>query len=341
MTKPDGDEADTAIRQILRAENRKKTIAEQKRLLYVAFTRAENHLIICQKIVADSKPKPIAKANCWSDWLRFILQRDEFSFIEDTIYSTAELSLEELTHKSDDSPDVEAVDFAPGLIYPEFIDPLKTAVTVARKMQSRQGINYMFAPEYWLSDEDKSQNLALSTKSYSGLHAAEISILVHRLLSQNIPADLNYYRSDQLAQRVRAEAVLEGWTPTRGNIQTVVKEILGAQKWINDQSLDPNRCYRNVEFEAETAGETILGSIDLLYYNIELAGWVIVDFKTDRIPSEDMIAMTITEREYERQMHYYCQAAETILGECIQERMLFFTKFERVYRLGKYEEKIT
>ncbi|HIE27024.1 TPA: hypothetical protein EYP66_07030, partial [Candidatus Poribacteria bacterium] len=95
MTKPDGDEADTAIRQILRAENRKKTIAEQKRLLYVAFTRAENHLIICQKIIADSEPKPVEKANCWSDWIRFILQRDEFSFVEDTVYPTAELSSRE------------------------------------------------------------------------------------------------------------------------------------------------------------------------------------------------------------------------------------------------------
>ncbi|MFQ6040720.1 MAG: UvrD-helicase domain-containing protein [Candidatus Poribacteria bacterium] len=334
MTKLDGDEADTAIRQILRAENRKKTVAEQKRLLYVAFTRAENHLIICQKIVADSKPKPVAKANCWGDWLRFILQRDEFSFIEDTAYPTAELSSQEFgIPNSEFRIKAEAVDFDPALIYPEFIDPLKTAVTVNQKAQSFEETRSIA-----LFTKSPRPPLIKGEESYSGLHAAEISILIHRILSQN-PSD--YYQSDRLSQRVRAEAFLEGWTPTGRNIQTVVKEILGAQRWINAQAIDQKRCYRNVEFEYDIGDETIFGSIDLLYYDAELTGWVIVDFKTDRIPSEDMIETTIEERKYARQMHYYCQAAENILGEHIQERMLFFTKFERVYRLREYEDKIT
>jgi len=351
MTKPDGDEADTAIRQILRAENRKKTIAEQKRLLYVAFTRAENHLIICQKIVEDSKPKPIAKANCWGDWIRCILQakehgfrpsgrrEGEFSFVEYVVYPTVELSSEELIGKKARMLEgTESVDFDPALLYPEFIDPLKTSVTVTQKIQS--------------FEEANSQNMALFTESlrpplikgeeiylingqesYSGLHAAEIGTLVHRILSKNIPPDLKYYQATKLFQRVRAEAFLEGWTPTEHNIQTVVKEILGAQKWIDARKINPNRCYREVEFEYETDGEIISGSIDLLYYDTELSGWVIVDFKTDRIPSKDMIETTIEERGYKQQMDYYCQAAENILSENIQERILFFTKFGKAYRL--------
>ncbi|MBC8235386.1 PD-(D/E)XK nuclease family protein, partial [bacterium] len=336
MTKPDGDESDTAIRQILRAENRKKTIAEQKRLLYVAFTRAENHLIICQKIVEDRKPKPIAKANCWGDWIRYILEakeqgfakprrEDEFLFVENTVYPTVELSPEELNRrKKQASKDAEIVDFDPTLLYPEFIDPLKTAVTVSQKIQ--------------LIEEVSPQSIALfkinGEESYSGLHAAEIGTLVHRILSTNILSNSRDHQAiQQLFQRVRAEAFLEDWTPTERNIQTVVKEILGAQKWIDARKIDRNRCYREVEFEYETDGEIISGSIDLLYYDTELSGWVIVDFKTDRIPSEDMIETTIEERGYKRQMDYYCQAAENILSENIQERILFFTKFEKTYRL--------
>jgi ATP-dependent helicase/nuclease subunit A len=337
MTKPDGDEADTAIRQILRAENRKKTIAEQKRLLYVAFTRAENHLIICQKIVEDSQPKvarneAITKANCWGDWIRCILEGDEFSFVEDTVYST-ELFSEEITRKKANVfENAEAVDFDPTLLYPEFIDPLKTVVTVSQKIQSGEEARWQ--------DGKMARGQNGEESSYSGLHAAEIGILVHRILSQN--HDLRYHQAIQLSQRVRAEAFLEGWTPTERNIQTVVKEILNTQKWIDTQAIDPNRRYRNLEFEYEPTtplppffkgdeNETIRGSIDLLYYDTELPGWVIVDFKTDRIPSEDMIETTIEERGYKQQMDYYCQAAETILSEHIQEKILFFTKFEKAY----------
>jgi len=339
ITKLDGDEADTATRQILRAENRKKTIAEQKRLLYVAFTRAEKHLIICQKIVGDSQPKvarneAITKANCWGDWIRCILEEDEFSFVEDIVYPTAELSSEELTYKkAHESEDTEAVNFDPALLYPEFIDPLKTAVTVNQKIQSGEEARWQ--------DGKMARGQNGEESSYSGLHAAEIGILVHRILSQN--HDLRYHQAiQQLSQRVRAEACLEGWTPTERNIQTVVKEILNTQKWIDAQAIDPNQCYRNVEFEYEPTtplppffkgdeNEIIRGSIDLLYYNTKLPGWVIVDFKTDRIPSEDMIETTIEERGYKQQMDYYCQAAENILGENIQGRILFFTKFEKAY----------
>jgi len=331
MTKPDGDEADTAIRQILQAENRKKTIAEQKRLLYVAFTRAENHLIICQKIVEDSELKPIVKGNRWGDWIRFILQADDFSFVEDTVYPSAELLAGEGVRKDElKSQESESVDFDPMLLYPEFVDPLKTTVTVTQKIQSLEETSYYRR----FSDENKPQSMTLPAESYSGLHASEIGTLVHRVLS-NIPLDFGYYQStQQLSQRVWAEAFREGWTPTERNIQTIVKEILIAQKWMNTQAIDPNRCYFNMEFEHETDSETIRGSIDLLYYDTDLPGWVIVDFKTDRIPSEDMIEAAIKERGYERQMDYYCQAAENILGESIQEKILFFTKFERTYTIS-------
>ncbi|MBC8461551.1 MAG: UvrD-helicase domain-containing protein, partial [Deltaproteobacteria bacterium] len=130
MTKFDGDEADTAIRQILRAENRKRTIAEQKRLLYVAFTRAEDHLIICQKIAEDSKPKPITKANCWGDWIQTIFEGDKaFAFFEDTVYN------EDIVRKEDDvSMDAQPVEFDSEFLYPVFIDPMKAEVTVTQKL---------------------------------------------------------------------------------------------------------------------------------------------------------------------------------------------------------------
>jgi len=74
--------APTAIRQLLAAESWQQTVAEEKRLLYVACTRARDHLWLCVREPQENKtPRLLETARSWNDWVWLRLQDPEFSWV--------------------------------------------------------------------------------------------------------------------------------------------------------------------------------------------------------------------------------------------------------------------
>jgi ATP-dependent helicase/nuclease subunit A len=63
------------------------------------------------------------------------------------------------------------------------------------------------------------------------------------------------------------------------------------------------------------------GIIDLLYRNA--SGWYIIDFKTDEVRSEEDARETISRAEYDRQMARYARAIATQLGVQAKTRLVF------------------
>ncbi len=68
----DYEREETPILQVLKAEYRQKEEAEQKRLFYVAVTRARDHLVLCGERPAGA-PETLAAAKTRMDWLAHCL----------------------------------------------------------------------------------------------------------------------------------------------------------------------------------------------------------------------------------------------------------------------------
>lgn len=60
--------------EALNIENRKRTRAEEKRLLYVAFTRAKERLVLFTR-EKEKPPQSVEAGSCWTDWIESILSR--------------------------------------------------------------------------------------------------------------------------------------------------------------------------------------------------------------------------------------------------------------------------
>lgn len=58
--------------EALNIENRKRTRAEEKRLLYVAMTRAKERLVLFT-LDKEKPPQSVKAGNCWTDWIETIL----------------------------------------------------------------------------------------------------------------------------------------------------------------------------------------------------------------------------------------------------------------------------
>ncbi len=63
------------------------------------------------------------------------------------------------------------------------------------------------------------------------------------------------------------------------------------------------------------------GIIDLLYHTE--AGWVLVDFKTDELRSEEEAQVVIRRQGYDRQVARYAEAAASRLGVRAKMRLVF------------------
>jgi ATP-dependent helicase/nuclease subunit A len=74
--RPDGQLVETAMWRMLRNENSRRIRAEQKRLLYVAFTRAESHLVFCTTQDNRTPPRELAEARSWADWIHVVAESE-------------------------------------------------------------------------------------------------------------------------------------------------------------------------------------------------------------------------------------------------------------------------
>lgn len=77
-----GEGPPTAIRQLLAAESWRQTVAEEKRLLYVACTRARDHLWLCVREPPEDKiPRSLETAASWNAWVWLRLQDPKLSWV--------------------------------------------------------------------------------------------------------------------------------------------------------------------------------------------------------------------------------------------------------------------
>ncbi|MCL5289445.1 MAG: PD-(D/E)XK nuclease family protein [Firmicutes bacterium] len=116
----------------------------------------------------------------------------------------------------------------------------------------------------------------------------------------------------------------------RDEVITLVNQVVKSELW--DRMLKSKRRFVEVPFSArdystKNGGERIIsGVIDLVFE--EEDGWVIADYKTDNVESEEQLAELV--KYYSPQVEMYKRFWEKMSGERVVEAGLFFTQINRL-----------
>ena len=89
--------------------------------------------------------------------------------------------------------------------------------------------------------------------------------------------------------------------------------------------------YSEMPFTRLADGEIHEGKIDLLVHSAQ-GKWVVVDYKTDDVASEDV---ALRSRNYEAQMRSYAGAVESLIGRRADELWLYFLRPRRIHKIAQ------
>ncbi|MHC4128246.1 MAG: UvrD-helicase domain-containing protein [Planctomycetota bacterium] len=149
----------------------------------------------------------------------------------------------------------------------------------------------------------------------AGEHGTEWGSVIHTLLEAAAgPAE----DLDALARAALADVELD---PARaGEAVALVQQVLASDLWARSRAGEPRLTEVPLQTLKRAEGEEpeaiIRGVIDLVFREPE--GWVIVDYKTDRGPVDDLVD------RYAPQVQAYAEAWSDLVGEPVREAGLFF-----------------
>lgn len=161
--------------------------------------------------------------------------------------------------------------------------------------------------------------------------AAERGTLTHRFLAAADLASLRGLTGAALTERLAdslCQAVDGGmYTAEEAAAISIPAAASFFESELGRRALASAEVRRELPFNLVLAeGENILqGVIDCCF--IEDGGWIIVDYKTDRIESEQAFAA-----KHRAQLGWYAKALETITGIPVRERWLYALSIRKAVR---------
>ena len=336
----------TFARKVLIEKMRVENLAEELRILYVAFTRAKEKLFLvgtctqkifdaCSEIAATKNisTQKIQSINKAIQWL--LMAKDEEAFKVEVLSAdkVSKISVENnLTEQEETRAEEENIstELEKAESSPLENIPAKLSVTELKRR--------ILAEEENLSADFKA--VAEFKKIYrrpkfiqqTSLTGAEFGTLMHSVmqhldLTKNLDAKNISAQIDEMVGR-EIFTVEEGETlkAKSANIETFFASAIGKK------ILSARRIYRELPFshyidaekiQAETfqkaVGEKIFvqGIIDLLFQD-SAGDWILLDYKTDKNNTDEHF-----QTEYREQIKFYVRAVETLLNLQISKKYLY------------------
>ncbi|MDA1190100.1 MAG: UvrD-helicase domain-containing protein [Candidatus Poribacteria bacterium] len=230
----------------LRMERRRRMLAEQKRLLYVAFTRAAEHLVICTHRNAKSDIPSLDKARSWADWIHQLL--DDPSVVQDgdSFFLQTPLDMSERVLPNNQAMDTRSVAFDSSRIWSKRPPaPLRYRITdepVEDRAQTPVHPSIGIAEQGWTT-------------------RARINQVSNLLLPIAWRGDIS---DDELRQRIRSFSRASGAILPDGSATELVGTTRRVIDRVNAEYADADRILWNEAFEVEIDGITVVGQIDML-----------------------------------------------------------------------------
>jgi len=280
---------DTLARSTLRDRVKMQERAELKRLLYVAATRARDHLLFSgiHTVEEDEEDgldlrdaNDSADARYWRDWLQPILLEDEdgdashtLNAVASTTHHTADLDGNQFTIRIPTSPVHGWDDSGPSTHEYPGIDIPDPDLSPAPVTMTATNFAKAHSPDAGAIYTDELEEEAAEIES-DGLAANHLGTIVHKLSERQLPRD----RWRPVATRL-ASAFDETVTDDDlDRIERYTERCLRFREQLVDDTT-PRTIHEELAVVARLDSGRIIGDIDLLLVTSET--YHIVDYKTN------------------------------------------------------------
>lgn len=312
--------ADSCLLQQLRAENRRLTFEERKRLLYVATTRAEQQLILFGRAQED---KEVATED-WQqkDWyvqLQSVLP-EQADVVREAAGSLA-VYLKPLAKQAE-----QQLDTSSNLLQPlNNYDKLGNTYFSPSALQSFAHCPRYYFYHYGLALPGCPVENNAPVAEAEPLDAAALGLIVH--------GTLELYSKDayDVKELERCFALAtKAYLGERSADTKAAKTML--EQYLQSSLMPPlAKAEKELAFTLYKDGLEISGVIDCMYENAD-GRWTIVDYKTGRVPT----AAEGKNAGYMYQLSLYRLAAETIFNHRVKTCELHY--LQRLTAVGLEDE---
>jgi ATP-dependent helicase/nuclease subunit A len=331
---PDEDDRDHVVTgmKLYQILEKQEDVEERKRLLYVAATRAADHLILSSSLAAYDDLR--------SDWLEMLASQ----FDLETGAPVGQLP------SGYASPQVRVTDKEPPTDYkpsgqargPDWLQILADAhdlaasgrgvvppgvFPIAVDTSARRRFSVSRLSGQIVRDDDWEKYLAPQTSSPApdAVDPRELGRLVHSVLQRLSFTGDNPIRD--WCEQLAAENVLSNAPQAAELAQSMVERFVDSPRWA--QLTRATTVHREIEFllawppdRDSDDGRYLQGYIDCLYQDAD-GRWHLLDYKTNDIPAA---GCPDAATRYEMQMVVYALAAEHALGQPAAELTLHFLR---------------
>ena len=297
------DEDTQFIFELLKQQNKKRDIAELRRVFYVALTRAQTHILISDtSSYPNIKNASLSFSGFMNDWLNAerekyddlldfdLLTKEEFQEITDVI--AGKLKIE--------NPDAD--DSEKQLLDDELLEnAMKRAKLVSRNVSQT------------IHNDDEQQTLEqMVTSPWKKVKPDHAGTIVHKMLETGVRDE------DQqellIKNLLRQNGYSLGDDNVQEDLQRIKREAAKARNWLNERFSHPQKILHEQAFECrlklEGEEQYVRGIIDLLVKD-QNGEWHLIDFKTNAVKGEEFAELAKL-AGYDRQLRIYQKAASII-----------------------------
>lgn len=334
---------------ILKSINDEETREEEKRMLYVAMTRAEQSL----EIIAAEKPKKENSNNkkkklpkTYLEWLENVpeIKIEEVSVEElDKLAQSDETNVQKQSSQSDDVKIVEEKQVE--------YDDTASEINATSRITDKGFKNMMIKQlDYHVESIEKLANaMPLSDSSQAketAVDARDLGTDVHLIFERlNLAEPINKQTVQDEVQELMDQGLISSELAKVINDE-FIDGVVGLYKTkLGQQILKSSSVEREKPFTAmiqakflmdndELADDDLVivhGKIDGLFYDEQRHGWVIFDYKTDKNLDEDKVK----KERYPAQLVLYKRAFEQATNKKVVGLYLYGIRNQQVFKIGE------
>ncbi len=304
--------------------------AEEERLLYVAMTRAKEHLILSGSLALDTKTGLYKKDSSWSnrlaEFLGFLSPKD---LKDHTIARGLRVLVTKIEKESrrtgkqrllvEELETQEAQDSALVANLKKRLEPVRKDYEWAEDLSVTELLlaSQKDAP---FKEEISEDEAALSLDLEEGTPRNEFGTIFHRVMELTLLARKRKQRPPDLA------SILSPLTETE---KKEIQESVAAfwkSSW-GHAVASARRLYMELPFIYKTRRGLLKGQMDLVF-QMANGEWVILDYKTNRLKSAQKEALAA---DYALQLALYALVFKKLYGEVPQKGVLYFSAIHEAH----------